>query len=115
MKLQKRYKEIPKDIAEPTDEWKNICHIQRYKDYTSYEIVHTYSSLEEFIEHEKECLESYKDDLREWTEERDMMLENWNSSNADLEETLEEQKNMDEEIERIKKWVTDRNLIFNHK
>ena len=40
------------------------------------------------------------------------MLENWNSSNADLEEALEEQKNMDEEIERIKKWVTDRNLFL---
>ena len=108
-------KRSQKDIAEPTDEWKNIYHNKYNGDFTSYEIVHTYSSLEEFIEHEKESLESYKDDLREWTEERDMMLENWNSSNADLEEALEEQKNMDEEIERIKKWVTDRNLIFNHK
>ena len=108
-------KRSQKDIAEPTDEWKNIYHNKYNDDFTSYEIVHTYSSLKEFIEHEKECLESYKDDLREWTEERDMMLENWDSSNADLEEALEELKNMDEEIERIKKWVTDRNLIFNHK
>ena len=53
------------------------------------------------------------------------MLENWNSSNADLEEALEELKdmradwkpekepNMDEEIELIKKWVKEREDFIN--
>lgn len=62
----------------------------------------SYNNVEEFIEHEKECLESYKDDLREWTEERDMMLENWDSSNVDLEE----------EIENVKKWVSERDNLL---
>ena len=95
-------KQSQKDIAEPTDEWKNIYHHKYNDDFTSYKIVHAYNNVEEFIEHEKECLESYKDDLREWTEERDMMLENWDSSNVDLEE----------EIEKVKKWVSERDNLL---
>ena len=95
-------KQSQKEIAEPTDEWKNIYHHKYNDDFTSYKIVHAYNNVEEFIEHEKECLESYKDDLREWTEERDMMLENWDSSNVDLEE----------EIENVKKWVSERDNLL---
>lgn len=95
-------KQSQKDIAEPTDEWKNIYHHKYNDDFTSYKIVHAYNNVEEFIEHEKECLESYKDDLREWTEERDMMLENWDSSNVDLEE----------EIENVKKWVSEKDNLL---
>ena len=95
-------KQSQKDIAEPTDEWKNIYHHKYNDDFTSYKIVHAYNNVEEFIEHEKECLESYKDDLREWTEERDMMLENWDSSNVDLEE----------EIENVKKWVSKKDNLL---
>ena len=56
-------KQSQKDIAEPTDEWKNIYHHKYNDDFTSYKIVHAYNNVEEFIEHEKECLESYKDGL----------------------------------------------------
>ena len=86
-------KRTQKDIAEPTDEWKNI-----YCETYGNKIVHAYSSLEDFIEKEKECLESYKDDLREWTAERDMMLEDYSSK-----------ANLEEEIELIKKWALERN------
>ena len=43
------------------------------------------------------------------------MIENWKQSKANLEEALEELKKMDEEIESIKIWETDRNNIFNLK
>ena len=81
---------------------RDIYHHKYNDDFTSYKIVHAYNNVEEFIEHEKECLESYKDDLREWTEERDMMLENWDSSNVDLEE----------EIENVKKWVSEKDNLL---
>ena len=96
------------DIRKKIDEVKQQCleiasyHHKYNDDFTSYKIVHAYNNVEEFIEHEKECLESYKDDLREWTEERDMMLENWDSSNVDLEE----------EIENVKKWVSERDNLL---
>lgn len=90
-------KRTQKDIAEPTDEWKNI-----YRETYGNKIVHAYSSLEDFIEQEKECLESYKDDLREWTAERDAMLEDYSSK-----------ANLEEEIELIKKWVKEREDLIN--
>ncbi len=97
-------KQSQKDIAEPTDEWKNIYHHKYNDDFTSYKIVHAYNNVEEFIEHEKECLESYKDDLKCQEEELKDMRADWKP---------EKEPNMDEEIELIKKWVKEREDFIN--
>lgn len=80
-----------KEIAEPGDEWEHL--------FSDSECTRrSYSSQEEYIEHLKECLASYKDDLREWTEERDMMLEDWQ---------MDEDTDLEEEIELVKAYVNE--------
>ena len=60
--------------------------------------------LEEHPEEADEEEASYlDDDIADWEEELKSMREDWKPEN---------EPNMDEEIERIKKWVTDRNLFL---
>lgn len=59
----------------------------------------------ETAKEEKKYLEEHPEEADE-EEELKSMREDWKPEN---------EPNMDEEIERIKKWVTDRILIFNHK
>ena len=54
--------------------------------------------MEEYVEHLKECLASYEDDLRQWTEERDMMMEDWQ---------MDEDTDLEEEIELVKTYVNE--------
>ena len=76
------------NIAEPSDEWKDIVYHKYNDDRTS----------------EKEDLESYKADLEEALEELKDMREDWKP---------EKEPNMDEEIELIKKWVKEREDFIN--
>ena len=60
--------------------------------------------LEEHPEEADEEEASYvDDDIADWEEELKSMREDWKPEN---------ETNMEEEIERIKKWVTDRNLFL---
>ena len=92
------------NIAEPSDEWKDIVYHKYNDDRTSYESVPCYNSVDEYIASEKECLESYKADLEEALEELKDMREDWKP---------EKEPNMDEEIELIKKWVKEREDFIN--
>ena len=115
------------NIAEPSDEWKDIVYhkynddftsyecvpckiiiilvVHKYNDdFTSYECVPCYNSVDEYIASEKEDLESYKADLEEALEELNDMREDWKP---------EKEPNMDEEIELIKKWVKEREDFIN--
>ena len=47
------------NIAEPSDEWKDIVYHKYNDDRTSYECVPCYNSVDEYIASEKEDLESY--------------------------------------------------------
>ena len=76
------------NIAEPSDEWKDIVYHKYNDDRTS----------------EKEDLESYKADLEEALEELKDMIADWKP---------EKEPNMDEEIELIKKWVKEREDFIN--
>ena len=87
------------NIAEPSDEWKDIVYHKYNDDRTSYECVPCYNSIDEYIASEKEDLESYKADLEEALEELKDMIADWKP---------EKEPNMDEEIELIKKWVKER-------
>lgn len=48
------------NIAEPSDEWKDIVYHKYNDDRTSYECVPCYNSVDEYIASEKEDLESYE-------------------------------------------------------
>ena len=61
-------------------------------------------SVDEYIASEKEDLESYKADLEEALEELKDMRADWKP---------EKEPNMDEEIELIKKWVKEREDFIN--
>lgn len=76
------------NIAEPSDEWKDIVYHKYNDDRTS----------------EKEDLESYKADLEEALEELKDMRADWKP---------EKEPNMNEEIELIKKWVKEREDFIN--
>lgn len=75
-----------------------------YSNGTSYECVPCYNSVDEYIASEKEDLESYKADLEEALEELKDMRADWKP---------EKEPNMDEEIELIKKWVKEREDFIN--
>ena len=92
------------NIAEPSDEWKDIVYHKYNDDRTSYECVPCYNSVDEYIASEKEDLESYKADLEEALEELKDMREDWKP---------EKEPNMDEEIDLIKKWVKEREDFIN--
>ena len=92
------------NIAEPSDEWKDIVYHKYNDDRTSYECVPCYNSVDEYIASEKEDLESYKADLEEALEELKDMRADWKP---------EKEPNMDEEIELIKKWVKEREDFIN--
>ena len=85
-----------KDIAEPTDEWK---HIISNSECTK----PSFANQEEYLVHLEECLESYKDDLQEQKEELESMMENWKP---------ERKPDMDKEIERIRKWLANKNELL---
>lgn len=93
-----------KNIAEPSDEWKDIVYHKYNDDRTSYECVPCYNSVDEYIASEKECLEEYQDDLKCQEEELKDMSADWKP---------EKEPNMDEEIELIKKWVKEREDFIN--
>ena len=63
-----------------------------------------YNSVDEYIASEKEDLESYKADLEEALEELKDMRADWKP---------EKEPNMNEEIELIKKWVKEREDFIN--
>ena len=92
------------NIAEPSDEWKDIVYHKYNDDFTSYECVPCYKSVDEYIASEKEDLESYKADLEEALEELKDMRADWKP---------EKEPNMNEEIELIKKWVKEREDFIN--
>lgn len=92
------------NIAEPSDEWKDIVYHKYNDDRTSYECVPCYNSVDEYIASEKEDLESYKADLEEALEELKDMRADWKP---------EKEPNMDEELELIKKWVKEREELTN--
>jgi len=92
------------NIAEPSDEWKDIVYHKYNDDRTSYECVPCYNSVDEYIASEKEDLESYKADLEEALEELKDMRADWKP---------EKEPNMNEEIELIKKWVKEREDFMN--
>jgi hypothetical protein len=92
------------NIAEPSDEWKDIVYHKYNDDRTSYECVPCYNSVDEYIASEKEDLESYNADLEEALEELKDMRADWKP---------EKEPNMDEEIELIKKWVKEREDFIN--
>ena len=91
------------NIAEPSDERKDIVYHKYNDDRTSYECVPCYNSVDEYIAREKEDLESYKADLEEVLEELNDMREGWKP---------EKEPNMDEEIELIKKWVFQKDSLM---
>ena len=91
------------NIAEPSDEWKDIVYHKYNDDRTSYECVPCYNSVDEYIASEKEDLESYKADLEEALEELKDMRADWKP---------ETEPNMGEEIERIKKWVEEKEELL---
>jgi hypothetical protein len=68
------------NIAEPSDEWKDIVYHKYNDDRTSYECVPCYNSVDEYIASEKEDLESYKADLEEALEELKDMI-NFHTAN----------------------------------
>ena len=87
-----------------SDEWKDIVYHKYNDDFTSYECVPCYNSVDEYIASEKEDLESYKADLEEALEELKDMRADWKP---------EKEPNMNEEIELIKKWVKEREDFIN--
>lgn len=66
--------------------------------------LYLYNSVDEYIASEKEDLESYNADLEEALEELKDMRADWKP---------EKEPNMDEEIELIKKWVKEREDFIN--
>mgnify|MGYP002091597160 CR=1 FL=1 len=80
------------------------CVPQVHDDRTSYECVPCYNSVDEYIASEKEDLESYNADLEEALEELKDMRADWKP---------EKEPNMNEEIELIKKWVKEREDFIN--
>ena len=87
---------IEKEIEEPSDVWKHIFSDSAFTKPC-------YSNVDEYVAALKEDLQSYHDDLREWTEELESMREDWEP---------EEEPNMDEEIERIKKRVEEKEELL---
>ena len=85
-----------KEIAEPSDIWKHIFSDSAFTKPC-------YLSVDEYMAALKEDLQSYHDDLREWTEELESMREDWEP---------ETEPNMGEEIERIKKWVEEKEELL---
>ena len=77
------------------------------KDYlNAMDNIETAKEEKKYLEEHPEEASYLDDDIADWEEELKSMREDWKPEN---------EPNMDEEIERIKKWVTDRILIFNHK
>lgn len=91
------------NIAEPSDEWKNLVYHEYNDDRTSYECVPCYNSVDEYIASEKEDLESYKAALEETLEELKDMRADWKP---------EKEPNMDEEVKRIREWVKEKNELI---
>ena len=100
---QKKDSQISEAISQ-AEEWKDIVYHKYNDDRTSYECVPCYNSVDEYIASEKEDLESYKADLEEALEELKDMRADWKP---------EKEPNMDEEIELIKKWVKEREDFIN--
>ena len=94
------------NIAAPSDEWKNVMYHKYNDDRTSYECVPCYNSVDEYIASEKEDLESYKADLEEALEELKDMREDWKP---------EKESKMDEEIAILKKWVKEKENLQDFK
>lgn len=92
-----------KNIAEPSDEWKGIVYHKYNEERTHYEEVPRYNSVEEYRASERECLEEYQDDLKCQEEKLKDMREYWEP---------EEEPNMDEELDLIKKWVQEREKLL---
>lgn len=92
-----------KNIAEPSDEWKDLVYHKYNEEGTDYIKVPCYNSVEEYCASERECLEQYQDDLKCQEEELKSMRDDWKP---------EEEPNMDEEIELIKKWVKERETFI---
>lgn len=93
------------DMLENVETIKSDIVYHKYNDdRTSYECVPCYNSVDEYIASEKEDLESYKADLEEALEELKDMIADWKP---------EKEPNMDEEIELIKKWVKEREDFIN--
>ena len=80
------------NIAEPSDEWKDIVYHKYNDDFTSYECVPCYNSVDEYIASEKEDLESYKADLEEALEELKDMRADWKPEEelAQIKEKVEQ-------------------------
>lgn len=91
------------NIAEPSDEWKNLVYHKYNDDGTSYECVPCYNSVDEYIASEKEDLEIFKAALEETLEELKEMRADWKP---------EHEPDMDKEIGIIKKWVADKNNLL---
>lgn len=87
-----------KHIAEPGDGWaKLVCR-------TGGKEVPCYNSVEEYIESEKDDLVSFKGVLIDLEEELKYMREKWKT---------EENTNMDEELDEVRAWVTERKKLEN--
>lgn len=101
--IKEHIKITEKNITEPSDEWKNIVYHKYNEERTHYVEVPCYNSVEEYRTSERECLEEYQDDLKCQEEELKDMRAGWE---------LETEPNMGEEIERIKKWVEEKEELL---
>lgn len=90
-----------KNIAEPGEEWKEVYYHKYNDDRTSYECVPCYNSVDEYIASEKEDLESYKADLEEALEE---LKDIKNSFQSYMNEKSYE---WDEEVKKAQEWYKE--------
>ena len=92
-----------KHIAEAGDEWKNHVHSRYSKSKKCCVEEPAYNSVEEYIASERDYLEQCERDLIDREEELEDMREDWKP---------EKEPNMGEEIELIKKWVFQKELLM---
>lgn len=86
-----------KEIASPTEDWKDLV---RW-DHEKQEYVQSYANVEAYIENEKDCLRSYKEELEEAEQELQDLKDTFDSYMNGKEYSWEN------EVKECQKWYKD--------
>lgn len=86
-----------KEISNPEEDWAGLVHW----DFEKQEYVQSYANVDEYIEHEKECMRSYKEELEEAEQELQELKDTFDSYMDGKEYSWEKQ------LEECQKWYQD--------
>lgn len=86
-----------KEISNPEEDWAGLVHW----DHEKQEYVQSYANVDEYIENEKECLRSYKEELEEAEQELQELRDSFDSYMDGKEYLWEKQ------LEDCQKWYQD--------